>query len=225
MSALVVLLVGLAAVDEGQLTQKVPPVTGEVKLANRVEVFASAALSFRDTFYRKVAPALALTYHFTDHIALSARGAYYFDIEATSMQVCPALQGCRSPTADELNGRAPGQLLMSLGGALEWTPLYGKLGVLSEAFGRVGLTVMLGGQFVGYRGAGGAFRPAPAGEAGIALSLWLTRWLALRLEVKDLIYPEVVSVAEQDVTQLRNQLLAQLGFSFFIPFTGGSAAP
>jgi outer membrane beta-barrel protein len=48
---------------------------------------------------------------------------------------------------------------------------------------------------------------------GLGLRFFLNRYMTLRAEMRDLIY---VEKAESD-NSLRNQLLFELGFSFFLP--------
>lgn len=219
MIAIVLVTSLLAAQDEGLLRDRLPPVAGNVATkAKRVELFPSVGLSFRDSFFRKVSPTLGVSFHFTDVLGLTARASYHFASEAASMQVCSTDgSGCRTLARSELGGRAPGQLMLTVGGELEVAPFYGKWSLLAEGFLNADLYLTVGGYFVGYIGAGNAFRPTVGGSAGLGLRLLFTRWLSLRLEIRDLLYPEALTLGEKEVTSVRNQLSAQVGLSFLLP--------
>lgn len=219
MIAFVIISAFLASQDEGLLRDRLPPVAGNVATkAGRVELFPSVGFSVRDSFFKKTAPTLGLSYHFTDVLGLTARGSYNFVTEAASMQVCAVDgSGCRTLNRDELGGRAPGHIVFTAGAEVELSPLYGKLAVLSEGFFNADLYLTLGGHLVGYIGSGNALKPTIGGAVGLGLRLFFTRWLALRLEFRDLLYPEAVILGEKDTTLIRNQLYAHVGLSFILP--------
>jgi hypothetical protein len=49
------------------------------------------------------------------------------------------------------------------------------------------------------------------------MRFFLNRWLAVRAELRDLIYSESVNVPTPNQSSLRNQLFFELGFSMFFP--------
>jgi outer membrane beta-barrel protein len=226
--ALMLVSAALAANDEGVLADRLPPVAGNVVTkAGRVELFPSVAFSFRDSFFRKTAPSLAVGFHLSDVVGITARASYNLTTEAASIQVCPPDgSGCRTLNRDELGGRAPGQLVLTVGGEAEFAPFYGKWSILAEGFLNADLYLSLGAYFVGYIGAGNAFRPTIGGAGALGLRLSFTRWLALRFEARDLVYPEELTLGEKNVVSVRNQLYAQVGLSFLLPsFAAEKGAP
>jgi outer membrane beta-barrel protein len=76
-----------------------------------------------------------------------------------------------------------------------------------------------------------SFVPKPQAQAGGGLRIFFNRWLAAVIEVSDYIYFEklenpTIAANPQDSTQwlapgsyLTNNVQAQLGLSFFLPFT------
>lgn len=208
------------------LKSRIPVVAGDSFLkTGRLEIFPSVSLSFRDSFFRKTVVGLQVGWHFSDALALSLKGAYAFSTGSGAMQICAAATtgGCQSPERGELAGRAPGDLIFLTGGTLEWTPLYGKISLLAEAFRNFELYAALGATLVGYRGAsqnpGGALALSAGGEVGLGARFFFTRWLSVRLELKDLIYFEQVQVGGRSDPRVRQQLFGQLGVSIFLPST------
>ncbi len=208
----------------GLLKARIPVIAGTRFLKNdRLEITPSVALSFRDAFFKKTVVGLEVGWHFSDALALSVRGAYSFSAPSGAIQVCSGTTtgGCQSPERAELAGHAPGDLIFLTGGSLEWTPLYGKISVLAETFRNFELFADLGGTLVGYRGisanAGGALALTGGGELGLGARFFFTRWLALRLEIKDLVYPEQVEVGTVSSPRVRQQFFGQLGLSIFLP--------
>jgi hypothetical protein len=54
---------------------------------------------------------------------------------------------------------------------------------------------------------------APGGHLGVGARLFFARFMALRLELRDVLY----KVPALDTGNLQTQLLAEVGLSFFIP--------
>jgi outer membrane beta-barrel protein len=57
-------------------------------------------------------------------------------------------------------------------------------------------------------------RMTAGGNVGVGFRFFLNRYMTLRTEVRDLIYVEKAILPE---TTLRNQLMFELGLSFFLP--------
>jgi len=218
--------------EAGPLRDRIRPVSGNLFLkAGRFELSPSASVTVRDSFFTKVAFGGSLTYHFAESFALGLRGAYALPLVAGSAQICTVEPGtsnrtCRSPTYAELDGVAPGQITALGGVDLQWAPLYGKLSVLAEQFLHFDIYAIAGGAAVMYRGppeaAGGPVRSllAPGLNAGAGMRFFLNRWITVRGELRDLVYFENLTGGG---SSLRNQLLFELGVSFFIPTTFGEA--
>lgn len=217
----------------GPLRERVRPVSGHLFLKKgRFEFSPSATLSLRDAFFSKYIFGGTLTYHPMETLGVSLRLGYAVNTVAGAAQICTfegsngATRGCGSPTMKDLDGQAPGQLKLLGGADVQWAPIYGKLSLLAEKFVSFDLYGVAGASVVQYRGpdvSPGAEATAaknyltPGGNVGVGARFFLNRWVTLRTEVRDLIYVEKSRTSDN---YLRNQLLFELGVSFF--FLSGS---
>jgi outer membrane beta-barrel protein len=210
----------------GPLRERIQPVSGHLfRKKGRFELSPSGALSVKDAFFTKYMLGAALTYHALESFGIGLHFNYAFPVVAGAAQVCNSdpttgPTGCRSPTMAELDGRAPGQITLIGGLEGQWAPLYGKLGIFSESFMHFDIYAVGGVNVVQYAGpsstgAGSASQTTVGGNAGLGLRIFLNRWLTLRTEIRDLIYQE--KVVPIPSTQLRQQILFELGFSIFFP--------
>ena len=102
----------------------------------------------------------------------------------------------------------------SLGGLdVQWSPIYGKLSLLAEQVLHFDLYGIAGGTAVQYRGPG-ATQLTGGANLGVGMHFFINRCITVRAEFRDLIY---VEKAINPTTTLRNQLLFELGVSFFFP--------
>jgi len=120
----------------------------------------------------------------------------------------------------ELDGRAPGQINLIGGLEGQWAPLYGKFSLFAESFIHFDIYALGGVDLVRYAGpaatgVGSSTETTVGGNAGVGMRIFLNRWLTLRTELRDLVYRE--NVNPLPATQLRQQILFELGFSMFIP--------
>lgn len=217
--------------DKGPLRERIAPVSGKLfSKAGRFELSPSINFSLGDPFFVKYIFGGAITYHLVDSLALSVRGGYAAVAVSGAAQICTleatATQqvGCHAPRFDQLDGRAPGQLKVMGGADVQWAPIYGKLSLLAERFLHFDLYVVGGVAAVQYIGPTADGRSAPeftlGGNAGGGMRFFVNRWIAVRVELRDLIYRENVQPVPQG-NSLRNQLLFELGVSFFFPTTFG----
>lgn len=227
----------IAEVDKdalGPLRERIRPVTGHVLLKrHRFELAPSITLSIKDAFFTKYFIGAAATYHFSEFFALSGRFAYApFKIVSGSAEICTPTSsvstavGCRPPTYDELNGQAPGQIMMMGGLDAQWAPIYGKIALVAESFVHFDLYGILGPAFIQYRGptevgVGSTVNSTFGGNVGVGTRFFLNRWLTIKAELRDLVYVEKVSPLPDSA--LRQQILFELGLSFFLPTKLGEA--
>ncbi|MBI3185259.1 MAG: outer membrane beta-barrel domain-containing protein [Myxococcales bacterium] len=203
----------------GPLRERVRPVSGNVFLKKgRFELTPGVTLSAKDAFYSKYIPGAALTYHFMENAALSARFGYSIPLVSGAAQICETdnlgLRTCTLPTTGQLDRRAPGKMLMVGGVDAQWAPIYGKISLVSESFLHFDMFGLLGASFVQYLGPQG--ETATGGlDLGVGMRFFANRWMAARLEIRDLLYFEDKSPGGS----LRNQLLVHFGFSLFFPIT------
>ena len=210
---------------------KIPPVSGQLyRKAGRLELTPTANLSLNDAFFNKYFGGLKLGYHFTEAFSLSVQAAAGTTSKSGSAQVCPPNAGC-TPATDPMMYQVPGDIRGIAGLEVAWSPIYGKLNVLAERVAHFDLSILAGADAIQHAevvDAATARDLAAAGQTpgttlsygghvGLGGRLFLTEWVALRLEVKDYIYAVTVpnNVGGKDV---QNQLFTELGVSFFLPF-------
>jgi outer membrane beta-barrel protein len=209
---------------------KVKPVSGQLyRKAGKVELTLPAAgLSLNDPFFTKYVAGAKLGYHLNESFSIGLTGALASASPTGSTAVCPLNQGCRAASTAQLN-QVPGQVKWLAGVELAFSPVYGKLNVFAEKAVHFDLSLLAGADFVTYRDVLGAVEAnagatpgtasSPGGHVGLGARLFLARFLALRLEVRDIFY----SVPRLATGSLQAQLLAEAGLSFFIPVAGQDA--
>lgn len=204
----------------GPLRDRVRPVSGHLFLMNqRLEVSPGLGLSLRDAFWQKVGFGAVVTYHLTEELGVSARFSYNLSLVSGAAQICDPVSGvCAAPTFRELttfNGQtanvAFGYMTLLSGLDLQWAPLYGKLALFSEKILNFNMYAAVGPSFLLY-GPNNVF--AVGGNIGIGFRFFLSEWLTVRLEVRDVLYHED---GAYDRKSFRNQLMTEFGISMFFP--------
>lgn len=213
--------------DIGPLKSRIPPVTGHLfMMRHRFELTPLVGVSLRDAFFTKYLAGAELTYHLTEDLGIGARVSYAKSTISGAAQICTnegATRGCTSPTMGQVDGNAPGQISMLGGINLQWAPIYGKISLLAEKFVHFDIYGVFGVAGVQYVGPGTDSPPklfTVGANVGAGARLYLNRWMALRGEFRDLIYAEKVSLGPDS---LRNQLVFELGLSFFFPMSFGES--
>ncbi|PTL80401.1 outer membrane beta-barrel domain-containing protein [Vitiosangium sp. GDMCC 1.1324] len=207
----------------GPLRERVRPVSGHLFLKEgRFELSPSATFSVADAFFTKYILGGTLTYHATETLGVSLRAGYSIPTVAGVAQICTfsegeggsTTRGCHKPPYEQLDGTAPGQITLLGGLDLQWAPIYGKLSLFSEQFLHFDLYGIAGATAVQYRGPSKTSELTAGGNVGVGMRFFLNRWVTVRSEFRDLIY---VEKALNPSTTLRNQLMFELGVSFFFP--------
>ena len=208
---------------------KIPPVSGQLyRKAGRLEATLTGNLSLNDAFFSKYFGGLKLGYHLTESFSISAHGAGGLARETGSTVLCPTSEPCRDASELQLN-QVPGKIEWLAGLEVAWSPVYGKLNVLSEQVAHFDLSILAGADYIAHRqvlgreaalaldAAGGtpSTETAIGGHVGLGARLFLTEWMAVRLEVKDYLYQ--ADVPNNGGKTLQNQLFTELGLSFFVP--------
>jgi outer membrane beta-barrel protein len=106
------------------------------------------------------------------------------------------------------------QLRYYIMGNILWSPVYGKLAlftddiILFDAY-------LVGGFGMAYTETGAKL----ASDIGVGLRYFLNSWLVVKLEVRDIIYTEVLRLDKQrtDFSDIQNHVMLGLGVSFFLP--------
>lgn len=208
----------------GPLRDRVRPVSGHIfRQGGRFEAGVGLGISTTDAFFTKYTPGIVLTYHFNEDFAVSLRGGYGFNVVSGAAQICRTAEqasrqgrraGCEPPSADELSAKnAFGQTSLQAGLELQWSPIYGKVGLFAEQFLTFNMYLALGPTLLMY---GRENNITVGGNIGIGFRIALNRFMAARLEVRDLLYQESHTVPTQ-VSSFRNQLMGEFGLSFFLP--------
>ncbi|XXF75941.1 outer membrane beta-barrel domain-containing protein [Myxococcaceae bacterium GXIMD 01537] len=213
--------------DLGPLRERIRPVSGHLFLKKgRFELSPSVTFSIRDAFFTKYILGGTLTYHPLETLGISLRGGYSLASVSGSAQLCTfgqdgTTRGCNAPSMEQLDGKAPGQVTLMGGLDVQWAPIYGKLSLLAEKFIHFDMYAVGGVSAVQYRGppesgatTASTAQITPGANVGVGARFFLNRWMTVRTEVRDLIYVEKAVIPDQ---VLRNQLLFELGFSFFFP--------
>jgi outer membrane beta-barrel protein len=147
----------------------------------------------------------AYTFHFTEDLGLEASYLRSRQRYALLSGVIDRQQGLVGLVESEDN---PIQFFL---GHVTWTLAYGKVRWLGGAIGRYDFNVALGG--------GATVEPGDVGltgSFGFGMKFFFTQWLALRLDVRDVIH-EQKRVA-LGVEKIVNDITATGGLSVFIPF-------
>ena len=200
---------------------KVKPVSGQLYTkSGKLELTPNGAISLNDAFFAKYMGGLKLDYHLNEYFSFGLTGLFGTTSTTGSTSVCPTNEPCHQASQDQLN-QVPGEIKWITGAQVAFAPIYGKLNVFAEKALHFDLSLLGGVDLVHYRdvlrGASPGTVPGEAssvgGHLGVGARVFLARFMALRLEVKDLVY----SVKALDRGNLQNQLFAEVGLSFFVP--------
>jgi outer membrane beta-barrel protein len=219
---------------------KIQPVSGQLYQKRlRLEITPTGNLSLNDAFYAKHFAGVKAGFHFSEAWSVSASFATGGARSTGSAVTCESGAGCDDATDAQLY-QVPGRILMIAGGELAWSPVYGKMSLLAEKVAHFDLSLLAGVDLISHEkilGAGAAEDLAAAngsppsestvgGHVGLGVRIFFTPWMAARLEVKDYVYRvEVPNWIENGSPRMdvQNQIFAEVGLSFFLPFHNRSA--
>ncbi len=171
----------------------------------RWELTPMVCLSLNDAFYQKIGGGASLAYHLADSLGIEVQAAYVGTIQTDMVgyfqQANEAL-----PKVSELQYYMMGNIL--------WSPIYGKLSLFTDEI--VHFDAYLIGGFgmakteTGYK---------LASNIGLGLRYFVTSWLVIKLEVRDLIYTETLKLDVQrtEFSDIQNHVMISAGVSFFLP--------
>jgi outer membrane beta-barrel protein len=148
----------------------------------------------------------AYTFHFTEDLGLEA--SYLRSRE--HYELLDAIATRNSNLIDVV--RSNDNPIQFFTGNVIWSLAYGKVRWMGGAIGRYDFFLSLGG--------GATVQPGDVGltgSAGFGMKFYLTQWLALRLDVRDLVHEQ--KRAALGVEKIVNDITATGGLSVFIPFT------
>jgi len=205
------------------LEDRIRPVSGSLFLrAGRSELTPVFDLSLNDAFFQKYMFGLKYDFHVSESFALELGGAFGFSTASGTVNKCTA-DGCATPAKEDLAG-APGNVTLIAGLSALWSPLYGKLNLVGEKVIHFDTFFLAGLDGIQYQkpvlNAGespsGAF--TFGGHFGVGQHFVVNEWSAIRLQLEDYLYAGQRSTAGGTYnSHLENQLMLELGFSFFFP--------
>jgi outer membrane beta-barrel protein len=201
-----------AGEDEQQKTlqDRIRAVSRRVFLKRqRFELVPHAGLTTNDPFVRAYPLGLRGSWHFNEEFALDFGGSFVPPFFVQELQDVRLLSG----DAKELNPARENSavLIATLDGGVTFSPFYGKFALMAEhvvhfdGFISAGLGAVFttGQQLVN-----------PALELGVGTRLFLMRWLTVRADLRNYLYP---SFAGDDLS-FPSTLLLTVGVGIHIPF-------
>lgn len=212
------------------LAGRIPPISGQLySKAGRLELTPTFNVSLNDAFFSKMLFGAKVGWHFTDHLSVHGSFAAGLNRETGSTSVCTS-SGCRPADPAQLY-QVPGNVRRIGSVELGFSPIYGKLNVFAQKVIHFDLSLLAGADWITHRevlsaalanaGETPGNRNTFGGHVGVGARVFMSRALALRLEVKDYIHR--VPVLDETTTQ--NQLFTEIGLSVFLPSAGRRDRP
>ena len=201
---------------------------------HRFEVNPYWSFTLNDQFVGHPGPGLSINYYISNVLAVGVNGNFYAGLNSDSDFNFQNRRATR--VATPLNE-------YQWGAALNFTyvPMYGKFAGFGDfifhydayVVGGVGALSTRPIPVIDPDNRNFSFKPKIAFNAGIGLRIFLNRWLAATMEVRDYIYNEELEALTVAPTQqqqqdkgtwfgenrLTNNVQAQVGISIFIPFS------
>lgn len=204
-----------------RLEDKIPPVSGRLFVKERrFELSPTFNVSFGDAFFQKLGVGLKADYHIFETFSVTANVFYNFNLTSHAVSVCDDEGACSSPEVDAMTN-VPGKLGLVVGAGVSWTPLYGKLSLMSEKVIHFdfGLTGGVDGiQYMAPENSEfeGSNKFTFGGHVGLLFRLVFTDWIALRFELRDYIYKGATVQLGKSTSKIENQIMFEIGLSFFL---------
>ena len=208
---------GSSKLDEGinlTLQDRIKAVSRKVFLKEgRFELQPAVAVTTNDPFFRTWSLAARGSYHLNDAFSLELGGAYVPPFFIEKLQPLNDLrQGQRLINADAT-------LLGIADAGVTFSPIYGKLAILSDAiihfdtFAAAGAGAVFDNN-VDPTGKEPFHFVHPTMDVGVGLRVFLLRWLVVRTDLRDYVYPQ----DRFSISTLQNLLVFSLGVGFYFPF-------
>lgn len=201
---------------------------------HRFEVNPYFGLTLNDQFVSHDGPGLALNFYLTNVVAVGVNGNFYQGLNSTSAFNLQTSRAARI-------GEPINEYQWSASANITYVPAYGKFAGFGDFIFHYDIFLHAGAGAISTRPIAVidpdnrtfTFQPKPMGQIGGGIRIFFNRWLAAVLEVSDYIYPEKLEnpqiaplAGAQDPTTwtdpgtyVTNNVQAQLGLSFFLPFT------
>ena len=173
--------------------------------AGRFELQPNIMMTVNDSFFRSFALSGRLAWHLNDSFALEVGGGY---IPGFLVQKLDPVDQLREGLA-LINADNKPFAIVDVG--LTFSPLYGKVAFLGDSIIN----------FDGFlsAGVGAAFDNGvdvvhPAMNVGVGARIFIFRWLVLRGDIRDYVYPQ----DKADISTLQNLMFVSVGIGFYFPF-------
>lgn len=172
---------------------------------HRWELTPLVCFSLNDAFYQKMGGGASAAFHMADSLGIEFQAVYVGTIQ-TDMVGYFQQANSALPRVSRMRYYLLGNLL--------WSPLYGKLSLFTDEI------VHFDGYLIGGFGMVSTETGSKlATNVGLGLRYYVTSWLVLKIEVRDLLYTETLSLDIQRTkfSDLQNHVLVSAGVSFFLP--------
>jgi outer membrane beta-barrel protein len=202
---------------------------------HRFEVNPYFGLTMNDQFVSHDGPGLALNFYITNVLAVGVNGNFYQGLNAISAFNLQTSRAARI-------GEPINEYQWSADANFTYVPAYGKFAGFGDFIFHYDVFIVGGVGAISTRPIAVVdpddrtftFSPKVNGKIGGGLRIFFNRWLAAVVEVSDYIYPEQLesltipsttvqaqnpSTWLQPGSYITNNVQAQVGLSFFLPFT------
>lgn len=204
----------VSALDEGinlTLQDRIKAISRKVFLkANRFELFPSLGVTTNDPFYRTWSIDGRAAWHLNDALAIEVGGAY---VPPFFIEKLPTIDLLREQ-AQLINADA--KLLGRADAGITFSPVYGKVAILSDAIIHFDAFAIAGAGTVfdtNFSDVDPLNFVHPAMDVGAGLRVFLLRWLVVRADLRDYVYPQ----DRRGISTLQNLLTLNLGVGFYLP--------
>ncbi len=214
----------------------------DYSIKNKLELSIFAGPSVGDVFTQQIGAGLAVDYHFDEAFALelswlTCKAPFYNGSEQTTGQF--EGDGIRwgamyTDAYDEVKNDAQlspsnadlAMITNYVGMNVQFSPLYGKWALFNSSLGHADFYVTAGGGVAGteFRNSRKLWQDTGTyfvGNFGLGFRIFMARWFAVRLEVRDYAFAAKVEEAAEAAgstgavsTKIRNTLFVTLGLSF-----------
>lgn len=196
------------------LDERIRPVTGHLfRKERRTELTPALGMSLADAFFQKYSLGVRANYHVLETLAVGIHASYSLNRAGGAVTVCRTT--CEKPNVDDLKD-VPGKLGVLAGAEASFAPLYGKVNLLAEKVVHFDLSFLGGLSAIQYQKPGGSSRFTFGAHFGIGQRIFLSPALTLRIELRDYLYSAQIVTLGTANTKLENQLMLDVGVSFFL---------
>lgn len=211
-----------------KLEDRIKAVQGRMFLKKgRLEIAPSFLLGLNDPFTQNLGGQLNLEYFIAESFGINANFGFVSDITAdNSTFVTPKT----FLEKNELAVPEMGKMKYYFSGGATWSPIYGKVSFLSDLIVHFDAFISLNFGMVGieYRGWEGDMSNRVEKDmggmkfmssVGVGERIFLSRWLVLKFELKDIIYTIDLKPKyyPDGITDIQNNIVGMVGIGIYFP--------